>query len=504
MKKILLIVVVLALLVPAAALAATEFSLGGYIMLNSLWDSTQNAFSPTAVIARNNDQLFHHGRLIMTAQQSRFNFTIKGPKLWGATTTGFIEMDFDTNENRQSNTHSYTPRLRHAMFRLNWPETELMFGQYWGMMSEYAPDVTGDSQFTNHGFINQRAPQIRLTQKFAGAWTVAGAIVKPYDPAVSDVNWAAAGNTNNAGQVQYTPTADVNTWEGQSSETPQLQAKLAYEQDLYGKAAFFGRPRGFTAQMTGAWQRTRYKNNTPGNAFAYSTFGQNAFGAAAAGLQNGQQYLDPWCLQGTLFIPVIPTHSANLAGTASLTAQYFIGQGVSFVGGGRDQDNSWLDFSGINGAGFAVYDRKLTNQYGGYLQGQYWFDNQWFVNLTWGFIRDYGFDQGRSALLTGQGPAALIASNPAGYKYAANNDQVKLWQEYALTLWYRPIEAIKFGLQYSYERNDFLQKVNNPANATLWIPPGGGNAAVVNNQNSAGSKNIGEAHRIQFTAQMFF
>ncbi len=63
--------------------------------------------------------------------------------------------------------------------------------------------------------------------------------------------------------------------------------------------------------------------------------------------QNGQQYLDPWCVQGTLFIPVIPTHSANLAGTASLTAQWFIGQGVSFVGGGRDNDNSWFEFSGI-------------------------------------------------------------------------------------------------------------------------------------------------------------
>ena len=61
------------------------------------------------------------------------------------------------------------------MFRLNWPETELMFGQYFGMFSEYAPEVTGDSEFTNHGFVNQRVPQIRLTQKFAGAWTVAGA-----------------------------------------------------------------------------------------------------------------------------------------------------------------------------------------------------------------------------------------------------------------------------------------------------------------------------------------
>ena len=51
--------------------------------------------------------------------------------------------------------------------------------------------------------------------------------------------------------------------------------------------------------------------------------------------------------------------------------------------------------------------------------------------------------------------------------YASNNDQVKLWSEYALTLWYRPIEALKFGLQYSYERTDFLQNLNNPTVARL-------------------------------------
>ena len=43
------------------------------------------------------------------------------------------------------------------------------------------------------------------------------------------------------------------------------------------------------------------------------------------------------------------------------------------------------------------------------------------------------------------------------------NDQVKLWQEFDLTLWYRPIEALKFGLQYSYERTNFLQNLNNPS-----------------------------------------
>ena len=44
---------------------------------------------------RSNNAADHHGRFNMRAQESRFNFTIKGPKLWGAQTTGFIEMDFD-------------------------------------------------------------------------------------------------------------------------------------------------------------------------------------------------------------------------------------------------------------------------------------------------------------------------------------------------------------------------------------------------------------------------
>ena len=200
MKKTILILVVLALLAPSAALAATEFSLGGFIKLSMFWDSSQNGYAPTAVIQRNNDQLFHHGAVNMSAQESRFNFTIKGPKLWGAATTGFIEMDFDAMADNNfssvtgatvapASTSPYTTRLRHAMFRMNWPETELMLGQYWGMFSEYAVEAAGDSQMTNHGFVNQRQPQIRLTQKFLGDWTVAGAIMKPYDPGANDVNF---------------------------------------------------------------------------------------------------------------------------------------------------------------------------------------------------------------------------------------------------------------------------------------------------------------------------
>jgi hypothetical protein len=58
------------------------------------------------------------------------------------------------------------------------------------------------------------------------------------------------------------------------------------------------------------------------------------------------QYLDPWVVQVTAFIPVIPTRTPNLAGTASLTAQFYVGAGLSAFGMGRDQDNSYFVFRG--------------------------------------------------------------------------------------------------------------------------------------------------------------
>ncbi len=55
-----------------------------------------------------------------------------------------------------------------------------------------------------------------------------------------------------------------------------------------------------------------------------------AFGTGTINLQN--QYLNPWMVMGSLFIPVIPTSSANLAGTASILTQWWIGQGVEVFG----------------------------------------------------------------------------------------------------------------------------------------------------------------------------
>ena len=68
-------------------------------------------------------------------------------------------------------------------------------------------------------------------------------------------------------------------------------------------------------------------------------------------------------------------------------------------------------------------------------------------------------------------------------------------------MWYRPIEALKFGLTYAYENTDFLQKLNNPTLALLPQPRW---RTQAQGQPSAGAKNVGESHRIQFVAYMFF
>ena len=92
---------------------------------------------------------------------------------------------------------------------------------------------------------------------------------------------------------------------------------------------------------------------------------------------------------------------------------------------------------------------------------------------------------------------SIAASNAAGYMYASNNDQVKLWQEFEAVLWYRPIESLKFGLQYAYTRTDYLQKLNNP----VPLPQ---TTQSQSPQNNAGAKDFGDSHRVQFVAYMYF
>ena len=121
------------------------------------------------------------------------------------------------------------------------------------------------------------------------------------------------------------------------------------------------------------------------------------------------------------------------------------------------------------------YDRKLQKRYGGYVQAQYYFTNQWFINYAYGMSKAWGVTQGRDwNVLTG--------NNPAQYKYLTLNDQTKFWQEHALAVYYKPIQALKFGLQYSYMRTDYFQITTVGARNTNW----------------------GDNHRVEFGGWFYF
>ncbi|MDI6853805.1 MAG: hypothetical protein QME75_09430 [Deltaproteobacteria bacterium] len=440
-KTIAFLVVVSLLALPVAASAATEFTLGGYLKLHVFWDSAAMNKNNVSVPLRNNHPDGQHGRLNFTSQSSRFNFTIKGPELWGAKTTGYLEVDFDQNlEGVQSASHAYTPRLRHAFFRFNWPETELLMGQYWDFFCEYYPESIQDGPFQGHGQATHRLAQVRLSQDFGLGWakddklTLAGLIGKATDTN-DDILFPAYPISN--GRL-----------EGQTSETPQIQGKIRYDGDLWGKAGFYGRPMPFSAQVAAAWQRTRYRA------------GEFVVDPTDVVLATDQKYRNNWAVQGTLFIPIIPTATANLAGTSALTVQGYVGQGLDFIG--NDINNSFLSLVGVDAAGNIYLRRNLQRVYGGYASLNYYFTNEWFANVLWGGASNYGVN---------------------GFDSAAN-DLVKSWWEINANVYYRPVTAVKFGLGYAYSRAKYYHDGGFVGTSTL--------------------EDTGDAHRVQFAGWFFF
>lgn len=444
MKKRMFIALMVAvgMMLPLSAFGAADFTLGGYIKMETIWDSTQVNKNLLQYIARNNDANFQHGRLKFTAENTRMNFTIKGPKLWGATTTGFIEWDFDNHSNEYIMTgtpgggwaspHKARIGLRHAMFRLNWPETELMMGQYWSLLTEEVPETANFGACTTAGQPFLREPQIRISQMFG------------IGPGKMTASFALAQPTNGLWGLQVNGTqAGTNPYGSESSETPKIVARVKYDADLWGKAAFWGAPRPFSVRVGGAWWRERFRRFAadPAAAANGQVFGNNNFTAAYVSSRD-QQYLNHWLVEGSVFIPVIPTTTKNLAGTASLLTQWWVGAGLDGYFEDFATTASYLNY--VSGAGVAanplIGDRQLVQRFGGFVQAQYYFTNQWYTNIVWGINRAFGVDQDR-----------WIGDTTA-------NDPVKTNQHYYATLWYQPIKALKFGLEYTYVRTDYFQK----------------------------------------------
>lgn len=109
----------------------------------------------------------------MLAVQSRLSGTITGPEAFGASTSGKIEGDFFAQANDNINLF----RLRHAFVKLDWENTQLLFGQYWNPMF-VTSCFPGTVSFNTGSPIQPfaRNPQVRLTQSFGNIKFVAAAL----------------------------------------------------------------------------------------------------------------------------------------------------------------------------------------------------------------------------------------------------------------------------------------------------------------------------------------
>jgi hypothetical protein len=102
----------------------------------------------------------------MLAITSRAGATITGPDAFGAKTSAILEGEFFGNIDADINEF----RLRHAWAKLDWPKTQLAFGQFWHPM--FVTDCFPGVIDFNTGMPFQpfnRSPQVRLTQKLGKA-----------------------------------------------------------------------------------------------------------------------------------------------------------------------------------------------------------------------------------------------------------------------------------------------------------------------------------------------
>lgn len=132
---------------PAAAPAEKEWdvSLYGFIRTDYIWDTRKssqvrednlNLYPLDEALDVNGDDINKAPQSNFLAVTSRLGVKVKGPKVWGAKTSGTIEGDFFGNF--EGSTIGLF-RLRHGYVNLDWERTSLTMGQTW--YPQFIPEV---------------------------------------------------------------------------------------------------------------------------------------------------------------------------------------------------------------------------------------------------------------------------------------------------------------------------------------------------------------------------
>ncbi len=187
-----------------------DLSIGGFVKLDYAYNSVNLGANggnlpgpPGGSIPPGGTNAAKQDQSILTARQSRFWLKVAGPTFLGAKTGALIESDFygtgGTNE-------APDLRMRHAYGTLDWPNTQVLFGQ---SQDIFGPAVAG-TQDTRSGTTlgtpnNPRVPQIRLTQKInLGSDNSLKLVLGVQNPVQDTTTANAFGSVvNGAGQIMF-------------------------------------------------------------------------------------------------------------------------------------------------------------------------------------------------------------------------------------------------------------------------------------------------------------
>lgn len=145
-----------------------NLSIGGFVKLDYAYNSVNlgvnGGLLPNGPIAKTNSVAGGQEQSILTARQSRFWLKVNGPTFLGAKTGAIIEADFYGDQ--QAAGESPALRMRLANATLDWPNTQILFGQAYDI---FGPAISSTQDFRSGAATgtpnNPRVPQLRLTQK---------------------------------------------------------------------------------------------------------------------------------------------------------------------------------------------------------------------------------------------------------------------------------------------------------------------------------------------------
>jgi len=286
---------------------------------------------------------------------SRLTGTITGPDAFGAKTSGIMEGEFFGFGNGTTQNNVFG--LRHAFIKLDWPRTQLAFGQYWHPL--YNPEcVPGELSF-NGGmpFVPfNRSPQVRLTQKLNNKFSFIFA-------AVSERDYESIIPANTSGLATFT-TAGVNATDGtRNAVVPDLDAQLIYKSKtiLVGAALDYKTLRPALAVGTAPG----YVSTETVNSLSFEVYGKVTTKnvAVRAEYVAGQNMTDQVMLGGYVAYGTVP----NITYKPTSVSSYWLdiaGTGKRIVPGifmGYTKNNGASDENGIAsyGRGIAVNGRGI-------------------------------------------------------------------------------------------------------------------------------------------------